>query len=483
MEPLVNLIQSLGSVPVALTFLLSVIASAHVVLYKRDSRAAVAWVGLIWLAPIAGSVLYVLLGINRIRRQAVTQRTARRVITGETALPPVAPRPELLPPEVQHLHPLAELVDRISSRRIKPGNAITPLVNGDEAYPEMLAAIENAELTVALSTYIFDNDEVGRQFQEALERAVKRGVEVRVLVDTVGARYSWPPIWRSLKQRGVRVALFGRTLWPWRMPYLNLRNHRKLLVADGRVGFTGGMNIRQGHVLGTHPSHPVEALHFKLEGPVVAQLMRTFADDWLFTTGELLDDVTWFPPLDVSGSVVARGINDGPDEDFEKARFVFLGALACAQKSVRIVTPYFVPDQGLISALDVTALRGVTVEILLPEESNLALVQWASTAQLWQVLARGCRVFTTPAPFDHSKLMVVDDGWALFGSSNWDARSLRLNFEFGVECYDAALAAKLNALIERKLERAREVTAAEVNGRSLPVKLRDGIARLAAPYL
>jgi len=162
---------------------------------------------------------------------------------------------------------------------------------------------------------------------------------------------------------------------------------------------------------------------------------------------------------------------------------VFLGALACAQKSVRIVTPYFIPDQGLISALDVTALRGVKVEILLPEASNLALVQWASTAQLWQVLARGCRVYFTPPPFDHSKLMVVDDGWALFGSSNWDARSLRLNFEFGVECYDAALAAQLNALIEQKLARAREVTSAELNGRSLPVKLRDGIARLAAPYL
>ncbi|UCF41033.1 MAG: PLDc N-terminal domain-containing protein [Gemmatimonadota bacterium] len=483
MEPLVRLIQAMGPIAVALTFLLSVIASAHVVLYKRDSRAAVGWVGLIWLAPVAGSVLYALLGINRIRRQAVTQRTARLGTAGGTALPPATPRPELLPPEVQHLHPLAELVDRISARRIKSGNAVTPLVNGDEAYPQMLAAIEEAQLTVALSTYIFDNDQVGRQFQEALQRAVERGVEVRVLIDTVGARYSWPPIWRSLRQREVPVALFGRTLWPWRMPYLNLRNHRKLLVADGRVGFTGGMNIRQGHVLQSQPRHPVADLHFRLQGPVVAQLMRTFADDWLFTTGELLDDITWYPPLDEAGSVVARGLNDGPDEDFEKARFVFLGALACAQKSVRIVTPYFIPDQGLISALDVTALRGVKVEILLPEASNLALVQWASTAQLWQVLARGCRVYFTPPPFDHSKLMVVDDGWALFGSSNWDARSLRLNFEFGVECYDAALAAQLNALIEQKLARAREVTSAELNGRSLPVKLRDGIARLAAPYL
>ncbi len=473
----------MGPVAAVLTVLLSVIASAHVVLYKRDSRAAVGWVGLIWLAPIAGAVLYGLLGINRIRRQAIMQRTARLGVSGELPLPPRDSKPERLPAEVRHLHTLAELVDRISARRIKQGNAVKPLANGDEAYPEMLAAIEGANLTLALSTYIFDNDQAGRAFQDALERAVQRGVEVRVLIDTVGARYSWPPISRSLKQRGIPLALFGRTLLPWRMPYLNLRNHRKLLVADGRVGFTGGINIRQGHVLHSQPRHPVQDLHFRLEGPVVAQLMRTFADDWLFTTGELLDDVTWFPPLDEPGSVVARGINDGPDEDFEKARFVFLGALACARKSVRIVTPYFIPEQGLISALDVTALRGVTVDIMLPEVSNLALVQWASTAQLWQVLARGCHVYYTRPPFDHSKLMVVDDGWALFGSSNWDARSLRLNFEFGVECYDAALAAELNALIDRKLEGAREVTAAEVNGRSLPVKLRDGIARLAAPYL
>jgi len=176
-------------------------------------------------------------------------------------------------------------------------------------------------------------------------------------------------------------------------------------------------------------------------------------------------------------------VNDGPDEDFEKARFVLLGALACAQKSVRIVTPYFLPDSGIISALDVTALRGVRVEIILPEENNLAFVQWASTAQLWQVLHRGAHVFYARPPFDHSKVMLVDGGWSLFGSTNWDSRSLRLNFEIIVEAYDTALASKLNEIVDAKLEGAREVTADEVNGRSLPVKLRDGVARLAAPYL
>jgi cardiolipin synthase len=147
------------------------------------------------------------------------------------------------------------------------------------------------------------------------------------------------------------------------------------------------------------------------------------------------------------------------------------------------MTPYFLPDSRLISALNVTAMRGVTVEILLPQKNNLALVQWASTAQLWQVLRRGCRIYYTAPPFDHTKLMLVDDCWAFFGSSNWDPRSLRLNFEFDVECFDPDLVSTLDAFIERKLGTARPITLQEVNGRPLPIKLRDGVARLAAPYL
>lgn len=484
MESLVQFLSELGRVVVAvLTVLLAVIASGHAVLYKRDSRAAVGWVGLIWLAPIVGPVLYVLLGINRIRRQAAQLREAHLEASGAHFLPPVRHTATDLPAEVQHLRTLAELVDRVAARPLTEGNAVTPLVNGDAAYPAMVAAIESARASVALSTYIFDHDAAGRLFEDALAAAVRRGVEVRVLIDTVGARYSWPPIVRILRERSIPVARFGRTILPWRMPYFNLRSHRKLLVVDGRIGFTGGINIREGCLIERNPHRPVQDLHFRLEGPVVAHLMHTFGEDWAFTTKEELLGRAWYPRLDPAGEIVARGVNDGPDEDFEKARFVFLGALACARQSVRIVTPYFLPDQGLITALDVAALRGVKVEIVLPERNNLALVQWASTAQLWQVLARGCKVFLTPRPFDHSKVMVVDDGWVLFGSTNWDPRSLRLNFEFGVECYDARLAAEANGLIDDKLRRARELTSREVNARPLPIKLRDGIARLAAPYL
>ncbi len=485
---MLSVIRVLGDIwnvaATVLTLLLSAIASGHVVLYKRDSRAAVGWVGLIWLAPIIGAVLYVLFGVNRIRRQAVEQRSQHPLLASGAfaAVGAVAERSPL-PAAVEHLQALAGLVDRVSGVPLTTGNTVVPLVDGDEAYPAMLEAIERASASVALSTYIFDNDAAGRMFLDALEQAVNRGVEVRVLIDTVGARYSRPSIVRDLNHRHVPVALFGRTVLPWRMPYMNLRNHRKILVVDGHIGFTGGMNIREGGLLARNPPHPVQDLHFRLHGPLVAHLARTFAEDWAFTTHERLFGETWFPALDPAGAVAARGINDGPDENLDKARFVFMGALACARESVRIVTPYFLPDAGLISALDVAALRGVRVEILLPEVNNLAIVQWASTAQLWQVLQRGCRVYYTPPPFDHSKLMLVDDGWVLFGSTNWDPRSLRLNFEFGVECYDVPLARALHAFVDRKLERARQVTTGEVNARPLHIKLRDGIARLAAPYL
>jgi len=483
-----GIVEVLGSVwsvgTVVLTVLLSAIASGHAVLYKRDSRAAVAWVGLIWLVPVLGAVLYVLLGVNRIRRQAADRRAQHPLLSsGAFAAVERDARQVGVSVAPTHLRTLAQLVERVSDAPLTSGNAVTPLENGDHAYPAMLRAIDAAEHSVAMSTYIFDNDVAGALFADALERAVARGTEVRVLIDTVGARYSRPSIVKELRARGIPVALFGRTILPWRMPYMNLRNHRKILVTDGCLGFTGGINIRESCFLDRPSPHHVQDLHFRLEGPVVAHLAHAFAKDWAFTTHERLDGPAWRRRTSSVGPVAARGVTDGPDEDIDKARLVYLGALACAQQRVRIVTPYFLPDAGLISALDVAALRRVDVEILLPEVNNLVVVQWASTAQLWQVLLRGCRVHLTRPPFDHSKLMLVDDHWVHFGSSNWDPRSLRLNFEFDVECYDDALAAELHRVVDRKLVGARRVTLEDVDGRSLPVRLRDGIARLAAPYL
>ena len=468
----------------AFTVLLAVVLSGHAILHKRDSRAAVAWVGLIWLAPVLGGVLYVLFGVNRIRRRATQMRVSTpRLSGGFAALAQAETVLEVLPQRDAHLASLGRLLDNITRRPLTSGNRLVALEGGDTAYADMLEAIRQAKRSVALATYIFDDDAVGRQFMTALADAVTRGVAVRVLIDAVGARYSWPPADRTLRRLGVPTARFLPTVKPWRAPFLNLRNHRKLLVTDGAIGFTGGMNIRKGHALSLGPRRPVRDVHFRLEGPVVRHLTEVFAEDWAFTTRELLDGPDWFPSLAPAGSVAARGISDGPDEDFDKLYWTVDGAIATARRRIRILTPYFLPDQPLIRSLSVAALRGVDIQILLPAANNQPLVAWAAQAQLWQLLRNDIAIRMSPGVFDHSKLMVVDDAWTLVGSANWDPRSLRLNFEFNVEAYDPAFGAEMGAWFANRWDVARPVTRAELDGRSLAVRLRDGIARLAAPYL
>jgi cardiolipin synthase len=462
--------------------LLVVIASAHVVLTKRDSRSALGWVGIIWLTPLIGTVLYVMFGVNRIHRKAKTLLSGTRSRRG--------PRPvsdetlhKVLGEGVLHLAPLARLVGNLTNLPLLDGNRVTGFSGGKATYDAMLAAIDGAHESVALMTYIFDNDALGSRFVEALAAAKERGVEVRVLIDDVGARYTIPSIIHKLRKRGVRCDTFLPTLIPGKLHYTNLRNHRKILVVDGRVGFTGGMNIRVGHLCEPGCRHPVEDLHFQIDGPVVAHLRETFAFDWEFASGEHLDGARWFPRLEPRGETLCRGISGGPDQESDNLRLTILGAIGCARDRIDIITPYFLPELPMITALNVAAMRGVAVNIILPEKGNLSLVQWASTAQLWQVLERGCRVWLTPPPFDHAKVMIVDGAWSFIGSANWDSRSLRLNFEFNVECYDPEFAATLGVLVQKRQAASREITLAEVDARPIWMRLRDGVCRLALPYL
>jgi cardiolipin synthase A/B len=468
-----------------LGMLLSIVASGHAVLYKRDSRAAIAWVGFVWLVPLIGPVLYFMFAINRVRRRASVLRSSFERYQAHPTPDQCSPEDlhRHLPGHTGHLQMLARVVNNVVERPLVPGNQIEPLINGDEAFPAMLDAIQKARRSVSLLTYIFDRDAAGMAFSRALGEATRRGVEVRVLIDAAGTRYSWPTILRSLRQEGVRYARFLPLFSMGRLLAMNLRTHRKILVADGELGFTGGMNIRAGNCVRQHPKSPVQDLHFRVRGPIVSQMQEAFADDWLFSTGESLRGEAWFPKPGPVGEVFARGVSDGPDEDFEKLRWTLLGALSIARYSVQILTPYFLPDRAIVSALNVAAMRGVNVDIVLPSKSNLPFVQWASRAMWWQVLEHGCKIWLTPPPFDHSKLMIVDGCWVLLGSANWDSRSLRLNFEYNLECYDVQLAQRLSKLLEAKRDSARPITLEEVDARSLPIRFRDGLARLASPYL
>jgi cardiolipin synthase len=445
------------------------------VIYKRESRSASIWVILMWILPALGVFLYFLLGVNRVERKAARMRS-RTPRHHHRQLSQLSGEPGT------HFAPLARLVGEVGGRPLLPGNSVEPLINGAEAYPAMLEAIKGAQRSVMLASYIFDGDGVGAQFVEALAAARSRRVEVRVLIDDVSCRFSRHPASKPLERAGVTLGIFNPPFVPARLHAANLRNHRKIMVVDGALGFTGGMNIARRYWR-DGPDQAYRDLHFRLRGPVVAHLAEVFCDDWAFTSGERLSGEKWFPTLAPAGNVLARGIESGPDEAFGRVRWAMIGALNAAQRSVRIVTPYFIPDGGLISALNAAALRGVDVDILMPEETDLPHVQWAAFGQLWQVLDHGCHLYLRPGPFDHSKMMVVDGAYVLLGSANWDARSLRLNFELDVECYSVELGAHLDGMVESRITQSRPYTLAQVNARPLPVKLRDGIARLFAPYL
>jgi cardiolipin synthase len=465
--------------PLILLFLLihcgiAAAVTRHALLHKADVRAALGWIAIAWLSAVIGGPLYLAFGINRINRRAsrLAVRTETLDVSFGEATPPDA-RPAI--------QALARVGQRVTGVPLQSGNAVAIHHGGSKAYPEMLEAIRTARHSIALASYIFRDDRVGRAFIAALAAAHERGVEVRVLIDGVGGGYLRAPAFRALRRAGVPCAKFLHSWAPWRMPLLNLRNHKKLLVIDGAAGFTGGLNIGAENLAPDDPSDRVDDVHLRIEGPAARQLMASFAQDWLFTTGETLEGPAWWPEIGEAGTTPARGIRSGPDGDLFNLEAILGAALTLAERRIRIVTPYFLPDPQLEFAIAQAALRGVELQIVIPARSDHQLMDWAMRAHLRFFRTIRAHVRLGAAPFNHAKLVTVDGAWCLIGSSNWDTRSLRLNFEFDLECYDPVVCARIDALIDTKVAAAEPLQQALETGPFAP--LRDAAARLLLPYL
>jgi len=470
-----------GLIAALFHLIISPMAALHALMFKRDSRAALGWIALCLLLPVAGPVLYLLLGINRIRRRArrlelpglrpgFERGRGRRPNSAEHPDMPVAVRT------------LARIGTRLSDHPVTDGNHIEPLVNGDQTFPAMLEAIDEAARSIFLTSYIFDTDDVGTAIIERLAAAQDRGVDVRVIVDGIGQSYSWPRAPRRLRNAGIRTAVFlPPRLLPPRLS-INLRIHHKILVVDGHTAFTGGLNIGARHMVGEQPArNAVADMHFRLRGPGALQLESEFLRTWEFVTGAPE------PPAAVSacpaGDVHTRVMTDGPDDQLDQITQLLSATISAARESIVIVTPYFLPPREIIGALQSASLRGVKVSLVLPEKNNLPFVHWATRNMLWELLYKGIEVSYQPPPFAHTKLFVIDQHYALVGSSNWDSRSLRLNFELQLEIFSPDLVRRIADLARDAARRGRQVTLDEVDGRSLPVRLRDSFCWLFSPYL
>lgn len=462
----------------------ALLAAGHAMLHKRDPRSTFGWIMVCITIPGLGPLIYWVFGLNRIRTRnwKIHERDSRwPILTVCDWSPEVSAASRF---QQENFSALLNLSDNVTRRQLLPGNCVTPLFNGEQAYPQMLQAIRQAQDSVYLSTYIFESNATGREFIDELSQASARGVRVRVLVDALGERYSFPPARWLMRRKRVTVSRFLPFSLLARGFHLNLRGHRKIMTVDGKIGFTGGMNIGDRHLAAdSSKTKRVIDVHFKLEGPTVSHLEDAFAEDWRFSTGERLPATCSTALFTPRGYDFCRGISAGPNEDFEKMRWIINGAIGCARQSIRIMTPYFIPERPLVYSLNMAALRGVQVELFLPSVNNLPYVNWATRAYLGELLQYNVKVYYQPAPFVHSKLLLVDDVYALVGSTNLDPRSFRLNFEFNLEIYSQTLATQLKNHFDLARKNSHELTLAENQERSFSLKILDATAKLFSPFL
>lgn len=476
---------TLYTIAVVLLGFVEFVSALHALLNKKDPRSQLGWIILCVFFPLVGVIAYWSIGVNRIRTRARRWASEGRFdLETQPQMHKAAAKLGSHHPEMaENMVALLSTSMRVTKRPLLGGNQVEPLYNGEQAFPAMIEAIDRAERYVYLCTYLFETDPTGREVIDALIRAGERGVDVRILVDAVGERYSRPRVSRLLrKRRGIQVVKFLPLALSLRALRVNLRNHRKLLICDGEVGFTGGMNIGGRNMVSDEANRNKTAdIHFRIRGPAVYELEEVFVEDWRFETG--VDEWSPFQTAAREGSALCRGIKDGPNEDFERFQWIVVGAIGCARQSVKVMTPYFLPTPEVAAALNAAALRGVDVTVILPKRNNLPFVGWATQAILIDVMRHGVEVYYQPSPFNHSKLLIVDGFYVNVGSANWDPRSFLLNFEFNLEVYSDELADELAAHFEKIRGRSTQISPQWLEARPFVIKLRDAFAKMFAPYL
>jgi len=366
---------------------------------------------------------------------------------------------------------------------IVSGNRISGLVNGDQIFPAMLEAIRGAKESINLETYIYWSGDMGEQFAEALAERARAGVHVHVLLDSVGSRRLDARSLNRMRQDGVDVRRYNPLVW-YNLARINHRDHRKLLIIDGKIGFTGGAGVADiwlGNA--DSPAHWRDS-QFRLEGPAVAQMQAAFMDNWMKTSDTVLDGNLFFPELEPVGSDYAQVFKSSPREGTESVRLMYLLSIAAARKNIRLSSAYFVPGELITQQLVEASKRGVTVEIIVPgSKTDSPLVRYASRSKWGPLFKAGVRIYEYQPTMYHCKLMIVDDLWVSVGSANIDSRSFRLNDEANLNVLAADFAAEQTRIFEADKKLSREVRFEDWKHRSLGTKLMELLTSPFHPHL
>lgn len=471
---------TLGSI---LGYLLTLLLVPWVFLQKRKQPVStLAWIMAILILPYLGGLLFVVFGVNRVERRA-SRRAESNLAIGRVL--PELTQYQLLPDEAfePQVRRLMRLADRVADTHPCYGNKIELLADTHKMFELIEHAIQSATHSLHLEYYIWQPDRAGARLRDMLIERARAGVQVRFLYDGIGSMHLTGRFLQPMREAGIQVASFlpGRS---WRERWsINLRSHRKIVIVDGQVGFTGGANVGDEY-LGRNPHLGYwRDTHLRLSGPVVLQLQQVFAEDWFFATGEQLTQHEFYPHPTESGEQVAQVIAGGPEGDFPAFHSLFFAAINEARERVTLATSYFVPTEALTMALEAAAQRGVEVRLLLSGRGAYTWMVIAGRSYYESLLASGVRIFEYQKGLMHSKTLTIDGLWSLVGSPNFDSRSLLLNFEAGVVLYDPRMAARLEEQFDSDLKNAVQIDAVKWTTRPFTQKLAESFLRLFEPVL
>ena len=482
----------------ALHVLIFLAVALHALRHRRRADSTLLWLFVTWSLPVAVALLYAMFGVDRVPKTRWRRSVQRRIrLDGvrDAATDDVLPEAywrsmgrAAVTPEDEWLReldrPMAAMLENFP---LLGGNRVIPLLTGDEAFPRMREAIRSARHHIHLQSFIIGNDPVGREFMEEVAERARAGVRVRVLYDRFGSSHAlWGGLFRKYRRvPNLTVAGWTQSNLFRRQLHFNLRNHRKTLVVDGRIGFMGGVNLND--YSRSRPGQPaIQDYHFQLLGPIVQELQYSFLRDWHVMTEEdpqRLLSAEHFRKLPPEGAALARVVNSGQSSDLRVAVDLFFNAVNAARRQVFIITPYFLPSEDLLRALRMAALRGVQVYLVVPEKSNHWYTTWAGRATYEDLLEAGVRIFERAPPFIHAKAMTVDDRMGVVGSSNWDYRSLYSNYETSLAVYDSEFVMHLKLLMIEDLHQSREVELTAFKNRPVTHRYLENLCGLLSPLL
>ncbi|RAP28238.1 hypothetical protein C2W64_00450 [Brevibacillus laterosporus] len=464
------------------------LAMAIIFLERRNATATWAWILVLFFIPGLGFLIYVILGRNLSGRKLyrIDQRENNTLNEMVRRQKQKIQQDRLVyqDPSVETYRDFVYMNATTNKSLLSQDNEVEIYTSGKEKFEALFASLEQATNHIHLQYYIFRQDTLGSSLVDLLVKKAKQGVQVRVLYDDIGSLGIKKKFFDELKQAGGEVAVFFSSPIPYLNFRLNYRNHRKIVIVDGKIGFVGGFNVGNEYLGLDQVLGDWRDTHLRIEGLAVSSLQITFLLDWNLASGQNIPyKEENFPKWRGSGNVALQVVTSGPTSRYQRIQYNYLKMIHSAKKSLYLQTPYFVPDESLLNDLKIAVLSGIDVKIMIPKRSDNRLVQWASSSYIGELLGAGARCYLYEKGFLHAKTMMVDGSLATVGTANLDIRSLKLNFEVNAIIYDSQTAMKLEEIFLQDIAHCTELTLEEYKNRPRLLRFQESIARLLSPIL